>query len=183
MPIAFGGQQRELASKRLHQPIVVKGGVVLRGIEGDPEAERCSVSRKKEKVRLDLDIHRIVGECRGMISPAVVEAPCIGLLGRFCSSESSKLVIGVKVWKTRKQKQSVTLRKDINMEVVNKFSLRGLVDKCSYWAMGAKDVHAWFKVSWGKLLGYVLETYVLMKGWFCFIFKSSADAERVLQQY
>jgi hypothetical protein len=49
--------------------------------------------------------------------------------------------------------------------------------------LGAKDVRDWVEASWGKMLGYVPETFIFLKGWYCFTFKSNADAERVLQQY
>jgi hypothetical protein len=68
------------------------------------------------------------------------------------------------------------------MDVVSILSLRGLVGKFSYWAMGEKDIHAWVEANLGVLLGYVPETFILLKGWFCFIFRNSEDVERVLQK-
>jgi hypothetical protein len=109
----------------------------------------------------------------GLVSSDAGETLALGQSGGFCSRERLKPVVGFRVWKPRKQKQSVTLGRDIGMEVVSIYSLRGLVGKFSYWALGAKDVHAWVEVSWGKMLGYVSETYIMLKGWFCFIFKSS----------
>ena len=44
---------------------------------------------------------------------------------------------------TKENKSVVTLGRDIGMKVVGIFSLRGLVERFGYWALGAKDVHAW----------------------------------------
>jgi len=47
----------------------------------------------------------------------------------------------------------------------------------------AKDILDWVEINWGMMLGYVPETYILLKGWFCFIFKTLEDAEMVLQRF
>jgi hypothetical protein len=68
------------------------------------------------------------------------------------------------------------------MEEVGNYALRGLVGRFGYWAMGEKDIHAWVEVNWGPLLGYLPETFILMKGWLCFLFKNTEDAELVLRK-
>jgi hypothetical protein len=82
----------------------------------------------------------------------------------------------------KKNKLVVTLGRYLGMEAVGIFSLRGLVGRFGYWALGVKDVHNWVEGNWGPLLGYSSETFILMKGWFCFFFRNSEDAEKMLQK-
>jgi hypothetical protein len=58
---------------------------------------------------------------------------------------------------------------------------RGLVGRFGYGALGARDISVWMEENWSPILGYVLEVFVLIKGWYCFLFKDGGDAELILQ--
>jgi hypothetical protein len=74
------------------------------------------------------------------------------------------------------------LVRDIGMEEVGSYYLRGLVGRFGYGAMAARDIHEWAEDNWGSVLGYSSEIYVLIKGWYCFLFKSAEDVELVLNR-
>jgi hypothetical protein len=76
----------------------------------------------------------------------------------------------------------VTLGQDIGMKEVLVYSECGLVGRFGYWSMAARDIHRWVEDTWGPVLGYLSEVFILIKGWFCFLFKSLEDAEEVLKR-
>jgi hypothetical protein len=48
--------------------------------------------------------------------------------------------------------------------------------------MGEKEIHGWVEDNMGAFLGYDPETFILINGWFCFVFRNSKDVDRVLQK-
>jgi hypothetical protein len=67
----------------------------------------------------------------------------VGRVDCITSQEHNRPTSGIRVWKSRKLKSTMTLGRDNGMEVVGIFSLCGLVGIFGYWDLGAKDVHAW----------------------------------------
>jgi hypothetical protein len=89
---------------------------------------------------------------------------------------------GWKAWKKKKGKLKVTLGRNIGMEAAGCFFVRGLVGRFGYGALGARDIHEWVEDSWLPVLGYSSKVYVIIKGFFFFLFKSAMDAELILQR-
>jgi hypothetical protein len=61
-------------------------------------------------------------------------------------------------------------------------STHGLVGRFSYRDMGAREIHSWVEDTWYPALGYIPDVFILIKGWYCFVFKSLEDAEQIHKQ-
>jgi len=72
--------------------------------------------------------------------------------------------VGLKAWRVKKLKPKVTLGRGIGMQEVGMYSLCGLVGIFGYWAMAARDIQMWVADTWGSILGYLPEVFILTKG-------------------
>jgi hypothetical protein len=106
---------------------------------------------------------------------------CEGSPGLHSSSVEAPLGAGFKAWKVKKIKPSVTLGRDIGMEIVGSYMSRGLVGRFKYGAVVARDIHEWVESTWGTVVGYKPVVLILVKGWFCFLFQMTEDAETSLE--
>ena len=54
---------------------------------------------------------------------------------------------GCRAWKEKRGNLRVTLGRDMGMEVVGSLSVRGLVGRFGYGALGARDIQDWVEES------------------------------------
>jgi hypothetical protein len=48
--------------------------------------------------------------------------------------------------------------------------------------MATREIHSWVVVTWGPVLEYLPEVFIMSKGWYCFLFQSPEDAEEILNK-
>jgi hypothetical protein len=86
-----------------------------------------------------------------------------------------------KACRVKKVKPRVTLERDIQMREISLLSEEGIVGRFGYMELGGREIHRWVELTWYLVLGYLPNVFILTKGWFCFVFKSMEELERVLK--
>ena len=75
----------------------------------------------------------------------------------------------------------LSLGDDVYMADVIPLSDLALVGRFGGRGVSIQSFREWTKALWSPVLGYVLESYALTKGWFVSIFQNSVDACHILK--
>jgi hypothetical protein len=86
------------------------------------------------------------------------------------------------LWNPKKGRQKMVLGGDVVLEDACKLAMCSLVGRFTYREMGRLGLTIWMTKTWKPLLGYTLEMVTLIRGWFCFIFRTLEYSIKKLQE-